>query len=189
MKTVHEEFVGFIDAFTNGNLVINHALMSGVYHKLVACGEIDSNENKGLDTYLSNEIPAKSIVGFSRLGKAMKCLSEYMDEKQIPKGKIFNIYYDCWVTVPEMMKDCGSDKAEQQSAPNHTADTKKGITTVNQLKKMMEDLIADGKGDYQVDLCIFMDSSVGHVDTWDSEIKINDIDEDDEIVTLSGDAI
>lgn len=63
------------------------------------------------------------------------------------------------------------------------------VTTVNQLKKMMEDLIADGKGDYQVDLCIFMDSSVGHVDTWDSEIKINDIDENDEIVTLSGDAI
>ena len=63
------------------------------------------------------------------------------------------------------------------------------VTTVTQLKEMLEGLIADGKSDYQVDLCIFMDSSVGHVDTWDSEIKINDIDEDDKIVTLSGDAI
>lgn len=86
-------------------------------------------------------------------------------------------------------EEASSDKTEQQSVLNPTADAKKGITTVKQLKKMMEDLIADGKGDYQVDLCIFVDDSVGHIDTWDSEIKINDIDEDDEIVTLSGDAI
>jgi hypothetical protein len=59
--------------------------------------------------------------------------------------------------------------------------------TVNHLKATLDKLVSDGKGDYQIDLCIFKDI-VGHVNTWYPKINV-DVDDENKSVTLSGKAI
>lgn len=61
------------------------------------------------------------------------------------------------------------------------------VMTVSHLKTMLDKIVSDGKGDYQIDLCIFKDI-VGHVNTWYPKINV-DVDDEDKTVTLSGKAI
>lgn len=59
--------------------------------------------------------------------------------------------------------------------------------TVNHLKATLDKLVSDGKGDYELDLCIFKDT-IGHISTWYPKINV-DVDDEDKTVTLSGKAI
>ena len=59
--------------------------------------------------------------------------------------------------------------------------------SVNHLKAILDKIVSDGKGDYQIDLCIFKDI-IGHVNTWYPKINV-DVDDEYKTVTLSGKAI
>lgn len=70
---------------------------------------------------------------------------------------------------------------------NHKNETDNDKMSVNHLKAMLDKIVFDGKGDYQIDLCIFKDI-IGHVNTWYPKINV-DVDDESETVTLSGKAI
>ena len=61
------------------------------------------------------------------------------------------------------------------------------IMFVKHLKSMLDKLVSDGKGNYQLDLCIFKDA-IGNVNTWYPKINVG-VDDEYETVTLSGKAI
>lgn len=58
-------------------------------------------------------------------------------------------------------------------------------TTVKELRDMLDTLISQGKGDYKVDLIIFTCYELGHENS-DSEITLNEVDDDEKTVLLQG---
>lgn len=59
-------------------------------------------------------------------------------------------------------------------------------TTVKELRDMLDGLIRQGKGDYKVDFIIFTGYERDH-EISDSKIILNEVDDDEKIVTLQGD--
>ena len=58
-------------------------------------------------------------------------------------------------------------------------------TTVKELRDILDELVSKGKGDYDVDLIIFLGYERGH-ETSDSEIKLHSIDDEEKSILLQG---
>lgn len=58
-------------------------------------------------------------------------------------------------------------------------------TTVKELRGILDELISKGKGNYDVDLIIFLGYERGH-ETSDSEIKLHSVDDEEKSVLLQG---
>lgn len=58
-------------------------------------------------------------------------------------------------------------------------------TTVKELRGILDELISKGKGDYDVDLIIFLGYERGH-ETSDSEIKLHSVDDEEKSILLQG---
>ena len=58
-------------------------------------------------------------------------------------------------------------------------------TTVKELRDILDELISKGKGDYDVDLIIFLGYELGH-EMSNSEIKLHSIDDEEKSVLLQG---
>lgn len=70
---------------------------------------------------------------------------------------------------------------------DHKNETDNDKMSVDHLKAMLDKIVSDGKGDYEVELCIFKDI-IGHVNTWYPKINV-DVDDESKSVTLCGEAI
>lgn len=58
-------------------------------------------------------------------------------------------------------------------------------TTVKKLRDILDGLISKGKGNYDVDLIIFLGYERGH-ETSDSEIKLHSVDDEKKSILLQG---
>lgn len=58
-------------------------------------------------------------------------------------------------------------------------------TTVKELRGILDELISKGKGNYDVDLIIFLGYERGH-ETSDSEIKLHSVDDEEKSILLQG---
>ena len=58
-------------------------------------------------------------------------------------------------------------------------------TTVKELRGILDELISKGKGDYDVDLIIFLGYELGH-EMSNSEIKLHSVDDEEKRVLLQG---
>ena len=58
-------------------------------------------------------------------------------------------------------------------------------TTVKELRDILNELISKGKGDYDVDLIIFLGYERGH-ETSNSEIKLHSVADEEKSILLQG---